>query len=302
MSTEVATIDAHQPADVAWSRMNRHRIRHLVAVDGSDLVGIVSERDLGGRSGADVRRGRTVEDLMTPSVVSATPKTTLRQAANMMRSRKIGSLPVFDDDRLVGIITATDVLDELGRGSSRPAVRAERRTLRLPSGSKDLGGRPIVRPPSRAKSKTGRARRRQPSSSKRAPLTGRVPRALKRYAGRAEASQIPAHIRQTGGALDPDGRTYIRRKLGMKLGKFATSIERVSVRLKDENGPRGGVDQICRIKVVLYGLPSVVFEAKDASRDAAIDGALAGIERVVRRTLERRRSRPLARSPAARSA
>jgi hypothetical protein len=37
----------------------------------------------------------------------------------------------------------------------------------------------------------------------------------------------------------------------MKLGKSATSIERVSVRLTDVNGPRGGVDQRCRIKVVI---------------------------------------------------
>jgi CBS domain-containing protein len=73
MSTKVATIESNQPADVAWSRMNRHRIRHLVALDGSDLAGIVSERDLGGRSGADVRRGRAVEDLMTSSVVSVEP-------------------------------------------------------------------------------------------------------------------------------------------------------------------------------------------------------------------------------------
>jgi CBS domain-containing protein/ribosome-associated translation inhibitor RaiA len=299
MSTNVATIQAKQQADVAWSQMNRHQIRHLVALDGSDLVGIVSDRDLGGRSGADVRRGRTVEDLMTSNVVSADPNTTLRQAANLMRSRKISCLPVLDGDRLVGIVTSNDVLDELGRGSSRPTVRAERRILRLPAGSKDLGGRPVVRQPSR-KSKVGRARRRRPNSSKRAPLAGRLPRALKRRSSRAEsASRIPAHIRQAGGALDSDDRTYIRRKLGMKLGKFATSIERVSVRVEDENGPRGGVDQVCRIKVVLSGLPSVVFEAKDASLDAAVDGALTGIERMVRRTLVRRRSVP---SRAARSA
>ena len=65
----------------------------------------------------------------------------------------------------------------------------------------------------------------------------------------------------------------------MKLGKFATSIERVSVRVTDTNGPRGGVDQVCNVKVVLSGLPSVVVERRNAAlacrhrRRAARDGA-----------------------------
>jgi len=63
----------------------------------------------------------------------------------------------------------------------------------------------------------------------------------------------------------------------MKLG-FATSIERVMVRVQDANGPRGGIDQVCRTKVVLSGLPSVVFEGQDASVFEAIDGAPAGVD------------------------
>jgi hypothetical protein len=106
---------------------------------------------------------------------------------------------------------------------------------------------------------------------------------------------VPAHIRVLGGDLDPNDRTYIRRKLGMKLGKFATSIERVSVRVDDVNGPRGGVDKVCRIKVVLIGLPPAVLEGRDASLEAAIDGALTGAERAVRRSVQRRRMKPIRR-------
>jgi hypothetical protein len=79
----------------------------------------------------------------------------------------------------------------------------------------------------------------------------------------------------------------------MKLGRFARSIERVSVRIEDVNGPRGGIDQVCRIKVVLKGLPSVVFEGRDVSVNAAVDRALAGTERRVRRSLQRRRMSPI---------
>ena len=79
----------------------------------------------------------------------------------------------------------------------------------------------------------------------------------------------------------------------MKLGKFATSIERISVRVTDMNGPRGGVDQVCSVKVVLSGLPSVVIERRHAALHAAFDDALHAMERAVRRSVRRRRMKPL---------
>ena len=75
--------------------------------------------------------------------------------------------------------------------------------------------------------------------------------------GRRNAASIPLHVRASGLRLAPSERLYIRRKLGSKLSKFASSVERASVRLEDVNGPRGGVDHVCRIKVVLRALPSL---------------------------------------------
>jgi ribosome-associated translation inhibitor RaiA len=103
----------------------------------------------------------------------------------------------------------------------------------------------------------------------------------------------PAHVRLLGVELDDDEQALVRRKLGMKLGKFATSIERISVRVTDMNGPRGGVDQVCNIKVVLSGLPSVVVERRHASLHAAIDDALRATEHAVRKAVRRRRMKPL---------
>ena len=112
---------------------------------------------------------------------------------------------------------------------------------------------------------------------------------------RTDASPFPSHIRAVGVEVGEDDRAYIRLKLGLKLRKFSSSIDRVSVRLEDVNGPRGGADQICRIKVVLRGLPSVVFEQCNVALGAAIDGALVGVERAVRRRLQRRRMKPIKR-------
>ena len=129
----------------------------------------------------------------------------------------------------------------------------------------------------------------------RAPLPASLPRSTKRATGRTEAWQTPAHVRVIGVDLDEDARAFIRRKLGMKLGKFATSIERVTVRLTDSNGPRGGVDQMCNVKVVLSGLPSVVIERRDVTLHSAIDIALRATEQTVRRRVSRRRMKPIRR-------
>jgi ribosome-associated translation inhibitor RaiA len=129
----------------------------------------------------------------------------------------------------------------------------------------------------------------------RAPLPASVPRPVKRASGRTETLRTPAHVRVIGVEFDENNCALIRRKLGMRLGKFATSIERVTVRVTDTNGPRGGIDQVCNVKVVLSGLPSVVVERRDATLHAAIDVALRATEQAVRRSVGRRRMKPLRR-------
>jgi len=322
MTKEVLTIGANEPASTAWSRMERERVRHLVVLDGERLVGLLSERDLGGRSGDAIRRDRHVSELMTRSIATVEPRTTLRQAANLMRGRLIGSLPVVENGRVIGIVTATDVLEELGRGSTRPAVTARRRSMRLAPASarsavrragdrsgrakrptkraKNAGGTAAPRSDDGAAARTpattgritpvlGRDRVRQPDSARRTPMSATTARPVKSIAGRTSAADTPAYIRSVGTALDAADHAYLRRKLGAKLGKFAPSIERVSARIEDVNGPRGGVDKRCRIKVVLSGRPSVMVEEQHHALQAAMDRALDRTGTAVRRSLQRRR-------------
>ena len=296
MSTNVVTIGPREAASAAWSRMRRRGIRHLVVMDEDRVVGVLSERDLGGRSGAATRKNRVVRDLMTPRVETADPEASVDDAAELMRRRLIGSLPVVDGDDLVGIVTATDVFEALENGAGTPLSRAEQQLLRAPTSSKRLGGQPIVRKRSATSAEGRRERPERPraiSRAKREPLADVIARVDKRTAGRTVAPQIPTTIRVVDVDMSDEERTYIRERLGMKLGKFATSIERVSVRVKDINGERGGVDKSCTIKVVLSGLPSVVFENQAAVLRDAVNAAIAGIERSVRRSVQRRRTSPL---------
>jgi ribosome-associated translation inhibitor RaiA len=177
------------------------------------------------------------------------------------------------------------------------AKRERRATRRAKRGGKaaDSGGRED-RPAAitgRITPSLGRERERSPDSRKRAPVADRVPRAAKRVSGRPVTEQIPAYIRATDSVIDEADKNYLRRKLGRKLGKFARAIERISVRVEDVNGPRGGVDKSCRIKVVLSGLPSVHVEERHHAVQAAMDRALARTEHAVRQVVQRRRMQPL---------
>lgn len=136
-----------------------------------------------------------------------------------------------------------------------------------------------------------RARVSRPDSPKRSPMVASLPRPVKRTAGRTAPADTPAYIRAVGVRVDAADKEYLRRKLGRKLGKFSRRVERASVRIEDVNGPRGGVDKRCRIKVVLSGVPSVVVEHRHRSLRAAMDGALSRVEYAVRQATRSRRTK-----------
>jgi acetoin utilization protein AcuB len=130
MTESVQTVSQGSPADDAWNLMRAKRIHHLVVADGSEVVGVLSDRDAGGIRGASVRRNRVVAELMTGQVLTVPPTTTVKKAASLMRGRSIGCLVVTKGRRIAGIITVSDLLELLGRGADRGVVATTRWTLK----------------------------------------------------------------------------------------------------------------------------------------------------------------------------
>ncbi len=122
MTKRVETISKAATVAQAAEHMRRKRIRHVVVTDGGKVVGVVSDRDV--RTPA--LWGEPVTEVMGEPAIAVRPNDTIRAAANRMRGRRVSSLPVVENGRLVGILTVTDLLQLLGRGIDRPspAVRS----------------------------------------------------------------------------------------------------------------------------------------------------------------------------------
>jgi acetoin utilization protein AcuB len=121
MSDPVFIVSPDTPAEDAWQLMRTRGVRHLVVKEESKVVGILSESDAGGPSGTAVRAGAIVSDLMDPHFVTIGRDDTVRSAANLMRGRGLGCLPVVHRGKLVGVVTIADMLAVIGGGVDRPS-------------------------------------------------------------------------------------------------------------------------------------------------------------------------------------
>ncbi|HEX6303741.1 MAG TPA: CBS domain-containing protein [Anaerolineales bacterium] len=96
----------------ALKKMAEKNIGALLVLEGEDLVGIISERDyarkvmLRGKSSMDT----PVKDVMTPRVLYVRINQPIEDCMALMTDKRIRHLPVFDEDKLVGVISIGDVV------------------------------------------------------------------------------------------------------------------------------------------------------------------------------------------------
>ncbi len=95
----------------ALELMRSMDVRHLPVVQDLRVVGMVSDRDLRRARGSHRSEDTAIGEIMSVQVVTIEPEKPISCAADLILVRRIGALPVVDDDRLIGILTSTDLLD-----------------------------------------------------------------------------------------------------------------------------------------------------------------------------------------------
>jgi acetoin utilization protein AcuB len=119
MTIHPITIPASLPVVEARRLMQERLIRHLLVVDGDELIGIVTDRDIRSNMPSPATSlsvwelnhllsRLTAGEVMTTNVIVVEPDRPAAAAAALLLSEKIGALPVMEGSRLVGIVTETD--------------------------------------------------------------------------------------------------------------------------------------------------------------------------------------------------
>ncbi len=87
----------------------------MVVMDGGRLVGMLSERDYTRKVALQGRNSREtkVADIMTRDVITVTPKTGTRACMALMSQKKIRHLPIVEGDRVLGVISILDIMDDI---------------------------------------------------------------------------------------------------------------------------------------------------------------------------------------------
>jgi acetoin utilization protein AcuB len=120
MTKDVLTMTPTETIGQADELMNTNKIRQLPVVQGKDLVGIVTDRDirsflsgslLEGVEAREEALNTKVREIMTTEPMTLSPDDDLQEAVEIMIDEKIGGIPVVDEaEGLVGIVTYVDVL------------------------------------------------------------------------------------------------------------------------------------------------------------------------------------------------
>jgi len=121
MTREVITLSLSDTLYSAEKRMKTNHIRHMPVVNEGKLIGLISLSDLQrisfidayskeGTEDTPVYNMLSIKDLMIKNPLTASPRTTILEVSKLLASKEFHSLPVVDQDKLVGIITTTDLL------------------------------------------------------------------------------------------------------------------------------------------------------------------------------------------------
>ncbi|OJY45492.1 MAG: hypothetical protein BGP03_20965 [Pseudonocardia sp. 73-21] len=131
MTVRVVTVRADEPISAAVDRMTRFGFSALPVVTGSSrLVGMVSLldvlrfREVHRTEGVEADERTSVEEIMTPDVLSMSATANAAAVAERLRSHgQLRVLPVVQGGRLVGVVTRSDLLRHRADGGSRPGLR-----------------------------------------------------------------------------------------------------------------------------------------------------------------------------------
>ncbi len=118
LKTRDATVFQVSPSATVFEALTllaKHAVGAMVVMEGDALVGLVSERDYTRKVALEGKNSKeiTVADIMTREVITVTSSTNTHTCMALMSAKKIRHLPVVDGDKVVGMISIRDLMDDI---------------------------------------------------------------------------------------------------------------------------------------------------------------------------------------------
>lgn len=125
MTKDLVTLNSTDDLETAERLFKSKKIRHIPVVSGTAIIGMLSLTDLLRISFADsigedetsvdttVYNMFTIEQVMAKNLVSVQSSATIKEVAEILATKEFHAIPVLDDEKLVGIVTTTDLINYL---------------------------------------------------------------------------------------------------------------------------------------------------------------------------------------------
>ena len=118
MSKNVLTVDKSTSLQDAAQKMKELKIGCVIVTENNAPVGIVTERDFVTKVAAEGRPLFTeISEVMTSPLITIDPEETIWEASEMMKEKRIHKLPVKENEKIIGIVTTTDIVKISSVGS-----------------------------------------------------------------------------------------------------------------------------------------------------------------------------------------
>jgi CBS domain-containing protein len=150
MSTSLITIDANDSVRNALRLMEKKNVSRLLVRKNKVVVGMLTERDLAERLGSEKERKLSdahihVSSCYSKKLVAVEKDTDVKRIAELMLENKISSVAIIDEEKVVGIVTKTDLL-KLFENSEEPVEKIMTKSVRrIELGSRLLEARRMMR-------------------------------------------------------------------------------------------------------------------------------------------------------------
>jgi len=124
MTKSVVSVDSSATINEAAKVMEDTKVGAIIVMENNTPIGIVTDRDFAVKVAAHAYQiSDPIKKIMSAPLIAIGPEETVLMVADLMYTRGVRKLPVIDNDQVVGMITATDLVNQLAVSTEEDIIK-----------------------------------------------------------------------------------------------------------------------------------------------------------------------------------